>query len=361
MSTEVLDRAVALEKIIHTTYELATSKQSQWIKNNTGGNTGQKEKRLSHAKVMTIPMYSRLYLGAGNGYRETMYVIGSNTHYVEDYCLNKDDELVLEPVKNAKDAEAKGYTYHLGLRSQGYDVNNNMDRWSVETRRAMDKNICFEDGRLELSKYGDDPVLRRFIDEHEQNKFAPRANENKDPSKLKIFMFQPLIRETKAAKSKIVETFDDILDATNFVGNLRTKTAKGYNYDEAKMDAVLNILEDGIGLAPGEVVQKFEIIARASRADGRRFMDIINTAMDEIRMEIGTANTLNVLTCTATDAKLTIGGKKNTIYTFRNGSDKDAIADELVLYFLSGEKGSQDYHEMKRQGEIAKIAATTKK
>jgi hypothetical protein len=361
MSESVMERPAIIEKIIHTTFELATTKQSQWLKEGTGPGTNLPAKKLHHSKVMFIPVYSRLYLGKGKGYRETAYVIGANTHYVEDYCLDKNGELVLDPIKNAKEADDKGYSYHLGLRSQGFALNNTIDKWSAETRKSMGLSICFEDGRLELSKYGDDPVLLRFIMEHEQNKFAPRAQENRDPSRLKLFMFQPLIRENKAAKAKIVETFDDSLDAMTFVGKLRTKTEKGYIFDEAQLDAVLNILEDGIGLAPGEVNQKFEIVARAAKTDGRTFMSIINGTMNDLRMEVGTANTLDVLTYTATDAKLTIEGKKGSIYTFKKGTEKAGMVDELILYFLSGEKGKNDYNEMKRQTEIAKIAATTGK
>lgn len=362
MSTEVLEVPQTVKKMIHTTFELATSKQSQWLKEGTGPGTNTPAKRLHHSKVMFVPMYSRLFLGKGKGYRETMYVIGANTHYVDDYCLDESGNLVLDPVKDQKEAEAKGYTYRLGLRSQGYDILNTMDKWSAETRKSMQKSICFEDGRLELSKYGDDPVLLKFIEEHEQNKFAPRANENRDPSRLKLFMFQPLVRENKAAKTKIVETFDDSLDAMNFVGKLRTKTHDGsYVFDEAQLDAVLNILEDGIGLAPGEVNQKFEIVARAAKTDGRTFMNIINGTMNDLRMDVGTANTLDVITYTATEAKLTVDGKKQGIYTFKKGTEKAGMVDELILYFLSGEKGKNDYNEMKRQTEIAKIAATSKK
>ena len=360
MDTLVLEPSPVVKKIIHTTFELATTKQSSWLKEGTGPGTNLPAKKLHHSKTMFIPMYSRLYLGKGKGYRETMYVIGANTHYVEDYCLDKKGELVLEPIKNSKEAEDKGYTYHLGLRSQKYDISNTVDYWSAETRKAMSLMICFEDGRLELSKYGDDPVLLKFIMEHEQNKFAPRAEENRDPSRLKLFMFQPLIRENKAAKTKIVESFDDSLEAMTFVGKLRIKKENGYVYDEFKMDAILNILEDGIGLAPGDVNQKFEIIAR-SATKGKAFMDIIEGTMNDLRMEVGTANTLDVITYSATDAKLTVDNKKTSIYTFKKGTEKADAVDELILYFLSGEKGKNDYNEMIRQTEIAKIAAVGKK
>lgn len=354
--TSTIEKSETVKKIINTTFVLCGTKKSSWVKEGTGVGTNVPAKNLHNSKIMFIPMFSRLYLGKGNGYRETMYVIGSNTTYVDDYYEDSNGNLVLEPMTKEL-AEKKKYQFRPGLQSQGYDVKNTMDRWSAETRRAMGLSICFEDGRLELSKYGDDPVLLKFISEHEQNKVAPRAEENRDPSRLKLFMFEPLVRENKAAKAKIVESFDDSLEAMTFVAALRKKVANGYEYNELAMDAVLTILQDGIGLLAGEVNQKFEIILRAAKQDGKTFMDIINATMDDYKVEIGVAESVKILTYTATEAKLTKEGKMESIYTFKNGTEKESMVKELVIYFLSDAKGDNDFNEMKRYSEIAKIAA----
>lgn len=354
--TSTIEKSETVKKIINTTFELCGTKKSSWVKEGTGMGTNVPAKNLHHSKIMFMPMFSRLYLGKGNGYRETMYVIGANTTYVDDYYEDKQGKLVLEPMTKEL-AEKKGHQFRPGLQSQGYDVKNTIDRWSAENRRAMGLSICFEDGRLELSKYGDDPVLLKFINEHEQNKFAPRAEENRDPSRLKLFMFQPLVRENKAAKAKIVESFDDSLEAMTFVAGLRKKVKDGYEYNEAEMDAVLTILQDGVGLLAGEVNQKFEIILRTAGRDGKTFMDIINATRDDYKMEIGIAESVKVLTYSATEAKLTREGKTEAIYTFKNGTEKESMVNELITYFLSEAKGDNDFNEMKRYSEIAKITA----
>lgn len=352
---ETLERTEKVDKIIHTTYELAGSKKSSWVKEGTGPGTNVPAKNLHHAKTMFVPVISRVYLGKGKGYRDTAWVIGADTHYVEDYYLDTKGNLVLDHVADKAEAEKKKYTWHAGLKTQKYDVVNTVDRWSAEYRRSMEKGLCFEDGRLELSKYGDSPVLRKFIEEHEQNKFAPRSEENKDPSRLKLFMFQPLIRENKAAKAKVVASFDDMLDAMNFVSKLRTKTATGYTYDETAMDAVLGILQDGVGIPAGGVNEKFEVIARASRTDGQTFMSIINSVTEGYRMDIAAGELTDVLTYNNSEALLTEEGKKRSIHTFKNGTEKASMVDELTQYFLGTPKGKQDYAEMKRHTELAKL------
>lgn len=348
-----------LKKLINTSFEICKSKKSSWIKDGTGPNTTIPAQNMHTNRVLFVDMMSRLYLGEEFGYRLTQYVPGASTIYADDYFEDKKGNLVLEPV-NKESAQEKGYQFRPGLRSQGFDVNNTDTKWGAGYKMAMAKNICFENGRLELSKYGSDPMLLKFINEHEQNKFAPRAKENMDPSRLTLFMFQPMILENKAARTPIVESWDAGVEAMKFVDSLREKKGAGYAYNEFKMNAVLAILEQGIGLAEGAVNQKFEVIARASRADGETFMRIIEVKMNQYRASVGAAETLEVLTYAGEEAKITADGKKTTIYSFKKGTEKDSMVDEIALYFLGTEEGKNNYRELKRLTENAKIAALKK-
>lgn len=351
----VIEHNPVLDKALSNIFMLCNTKKSSWQLEGTGEGTGVPADNMHTSQIMFLEVTSRLYLGKDKGYMPTAYVIGASTHYVHDYWEDKEGNPVFDKLTKEQGA-AKGYEYRPGLLAI-----YGKDGMREEESRSKRKAICFEKGRLNLGKYGDDPVLRRFVAEHEQNKTAPRAAENRDPTRLKLFMFEPFVRENKAAKSKIVESFDESLEAMQFVGNLRKKTASGYSYNEATLDAVLSILEDGVGLAPGEVNQKFEIIARAAKADGGSFMKLINGAMEQYRIEIGKADALNVIEYTATEAKLIADGKKRTLHKFDTGASKDDAVGGLVLYFLGDKKGQADYKELKRQNEVAKIVALNKK
>lgn len=350
-----IERPQGIDKYINTTYELCGHKRSEWVKDGTGDGTGRAPVHMHTCNTMFLQVVSRLYLGAGEGYMPTQWVIDASTHYVNDYWEDKDGKPVFEHL-TPDAAKAKGYTFRPGLMAIYGEAG-----LKKQYARSVDKGICFKNGILELGKYGDDPVLRAFVNEHEQNKNAPRAKENKDQTRSKLFMFQPLIRENKAAKTPAFETFDAKLEAITFVGSLRTKNpGGGYSYNESMMDAVLAIMEEGIGLRKGDVNQKFDIIIKAANTLPKQFMDMVNSTMDEYKMEIGKGQSLDVLSYTATEVKLTANGKKDSIYAFSEGADKETIVKELVLHFLSGDRGKNDYRELLRSNELAKLSALKK-
>jgi hypothetical protein len=97
----------------------------------------------------------------------------------------------------------------------------------------MDLGICFEFGQLDVMKWGNDPLLLRFVEEHEQNENAPRAKENRDSKRLKLFQFRPSVPELEAANSDNVVKFDDDLEALQLVAKTRTKGGNNsYVYNE---------------------------------------------------------------------------------------------------------------------------------
>ncbi len=349
--------AAAPKKAVRSrVFKLCNTKKSGWLKDETGGETGVPAQYMHTSNVCFLNIKSRLYLGEGLGYMPTMFVVGASTHYVDDYWEDKDGKFIFEKL-TAEQGKEKGYNFRPGLLA----IYGEKRLEQEEGKSKRWKNgICFEKSVMDLTKYGDNPVLLRFVMEHEQNVNAPNAKENTDPSRVKLFMFEPLIPEKKASKDVSVEMFDENLAAMNFVSKLRTQTTEGYSYDEEKMDAILAILQAGVGLGAGEVIQKFKIIVNAQKSDGAAFMKLMNSIMDEYRASIGTAAQLNVLETLATETKLIIDGKKRTATTFKSDTTKEDIIDGLVLYFLGNAKGKNDYKEMRRATESAKIAATTK-
>jgi len=324
------------------------------MKEGTGGESGIPAQYMHTSNIFFLDIKSRLYLGKDKGYMPTQFVIGASTHYVKDYWTDKDGNPVFDKITKERGKEL-GYEYQVGLESI-YTIKGLIE----EEARSKRLGICFEKGVLDLRKYADTPVLRQFVWEHEQNIKAPNNAENRDPKRLKLFMFEPVIKESKAAKAKVIEQWDDNVSAILFVDKLRSKVSGGYQYNEAALDAVLSIIQEGVGLVQGEVNQKFEIAAKASRADGATFMKMINEAMSDYRLEIGKATELNVLEHTATEVKMIVDGKKVSLLAVKNGTKKEDVLDELVLYFLGDTKGKSDFKDLRRATETAKIKALNK-
>ena len=356
-----IQRPEGLTKFINTTFEIPRSKKSQWVREgtgvdpNTGMDTGIPAQKMSHGKFTMLPMRSRLYLGKNLGFMPTRYIIGANTIYENEYYEDENGELVLERVTIAE-AKDKGYHLRPGLKSL-YSTEDLKE----EYRRAASLNICFDTGILELRKYSEDPMLLKFVNEHELNKMAPRAEDNRDPLAIRLFQFQPLIREAKAKKAPIVETWDASVEAILFADKLRTKTGNGYSYNENKMDAILSILGIGIGIAAGDVTDKFKAIIQAAKADGTSFMKIIDEVMNAYRTEIGKAETLEVLSYVGNEAKMVVDGKKTTFHTFAPDTPKKDLVDELVLHFLGSHIGKSNYQELKRNTSTALLKSVAKK
>lgn len=333
-----------------TIFKLVREGNSAFIKDGT--EHSGKPISLKHGKFMALPMYSRLYLGAGKGYIKIQYVIGAPTHYIDNYYEDAEGNFIFERL-TPESAKDKGYFFRPGLTSLGYDEK----RLREEMRAANELAIGFEFGIMELKKHGNDPILLRFINEHLFNTKAPNADKNNDPKMLRLFMFEPLIKEAVASKDKIVENFDEDAEAILFTSKLRTKTKTGFEYDVEMMDMILKIMDDGHGLGKEDVNQKFKIIARATKADGKTFMELINTGTQEYKTEIIKAIQFKVIELKEKGVLMLQGTKKASIYTLTKGDSKDEAIQELIKFFIVNPIGAGIYPELIRQTEIAKIAA----
>lgn len=333
-------------KMMATTFVICRKGKSSFVKDGTGGDTGTPAQYMDTSKTLFVEPISRLYLGRGKGYRQTQYVVGASTHYIEDYYETSTGDLVLEAV-TPEQGKNKSYQFRPGLRSQGYKLQE-------EYATSINKGICFEFGKLELARYGDDPVLLRFIMEHEQNISSPRASENMDPKRLRLFSFRPFMPEVEAQKSDSLENFDDDVKAMLLVSDLRSKTTSGYKYDEKKMDALLSVLGDGVGLKGGDVNQKFAIITRYAKGNGSVFVQLIEGAFEEYRMQITIAEQLKKLVFSATDVKL-ISGTASTPIIQLDKAPKEKCVDDLIVFFMGTEIGQSTFMEMCREVEIAKL------
>lgn len=331
-------------------FRLCRKGKSGFKKDGTGEN-GIPPEYLSSGKFMFLEPISRLYLGDGNGFMPTQYVIGAPTIYRNDYYLDSKGELVLERNISKATAEAKGYESKLGLINLGYNL-------EAEYRRSMETPICFDGGILNLPS--DDPMLLKFVMEHEQNTAAPRADKNKDPKRLRLFNFEPLLKEKDAAKSKPVENFDASFEAMKLVDALREKKGNGtYAYNETKLDAYLAILDEGQHINPGEVVQKFQVVTNFMLKNGPAFLEVITSATNDYLVAVASAEELGVLTVGAEDVKLNGGEKPKSIFALSNPASKTELIEGFILHLISARDGKLNFNEILRLTEKAKIEAAS--
>lgn len=347
-ATSTLEVTPNIEKIAQSAFRLVSSGQSGFKKDGTGED-GKPAIYLRHGKSMSVNPKSRLFLGKGNGFMPIQYVPGADTIYENDYYVDKEGALVCGSITE-DEAKKKGYTKKLGLKSQGYNLKE-------EYARAMELDIKFENGILYLDKYADDPMLVKFMQENELNIQAPRAKENRNPHRLTMFMFEPMVAELDALKSKKVVDFDGNVEAMLLVKGLRTQRPdKSYSYNEIKMDALLAITEQGIGLAAGQVAQKFEILAQMAQRAGAAFYQVVTEQINETIATIQTAIELEVLAFSGAEAKMVKDGAKTSVYTVQKTAPSSTdMVEELAWYFIGNNIGQAGYSVLCTELEAAKL------
>lgn len=314
-------------------FELTNRSKSQWVRK--GDERSPNPRHMNSPRTVALPMTSRKYLGTGLGYTDTQYVPGANTYFVEDYMDEKSGKML------------------PGLKTQKYDLD-------LQRRRAMQMNIHFLFGKLDLRKFGEDPVLLGFVNDHENNveSTANTLPGGKDRRKIQQFNFQPLRKEEKA--QKLIVNFDTEVEAMNFVARLRAKTAKGYDYNVDLMNAVCGIFEIGQGLTDMDTNQKMEVIVSLVKRNSLGFINAVNETFEEYKMAVATAMKYGVLQVTSKDAKITIDNQATLIKELK-GSNQDEKTMDLICHFIGDEKGRQNYNSLCGETELKKAQSLSKK
>lgn len=343
METVVIDEVLRKKQV--TTFVILKRADSDWTLKGT--ERLQNPVHLNAPKFKGLFMKSKMCLGAGMGYVDTLYVEGAPTIFVED--LYEDNKGNYHSISEQHKAEKEGWKLKKGLRSlYSLDANGLKEKY----RLAVQKNIGFEFGILSLDKYGDDPTLLEFVNCHEDNVDAPNAKHNKRGA-ITIWAFQSLQEEKRAEKK--LDTLDAETEALVYVSSLRTKTKSGFEFTQANIDkinATLRILDMKNGLQEDDYNQKLLAIKGVSQGNPPAFMETINDEFNEKRSEIAMAIKLKVLEFPTKDKKeikMTIGEKnglpeKRTLITTVGATMENHI-EELSIYFLT-EQGTTDYRDL---------------
>jgi len=312
-------------------FELVRRSNSQWIKK--GQEFSQNPARMNAPKSYVLPMRSRKYMGKGLGYAEMQYVIGADTCMVNDYV------------------DSKGVT-RKGLKSQGYTP----ELLKEEYAKSVALNIRFENGILDLRKYGEDPVLAEFVRQHEDNESGP-AKGGQDNRKTKQFNFRPLQKEVKAEKE--LESLEERVDALNFVKNLRTPVPGGFEYNQELLNACCVIFGLNVpGDKEGNGSKMLKLVGFATM-NGESFMNELNEAVDDVRMKITAAIKLEVLQVTSKEAILIINKERISLRKLNATTESERIT-ELAYYFIADPMGKQRFSSMNGEVDLAKAGSLKK-
>lgn len=280
---------------------------------------------MNSNRIFPLPMTSRRYLGDGNGYANTQYILGADTIYVNDYVDETGD-------------------YKKGLKSQGY----NLDK---ERENSMKRKIGFQFGIMDLKKFGSDPLLVEFVNTHESN-MESAAGKNPNPGVNRIAKFMPMRAEEKAAKKNV--NFEDKMEGMNIVASLRQLVKPGeYKYAENKVNALISILGITNKLGTTEFNQKFDMILRFAEAGPAEFASIVNEGMQSVEMMIAKAIAKDIISMSIREVKMKIGDTNREIYKFPKETKEEDRARTLAYFLVGDPIAKGDYNTIRAEVESA--------
>jgi hypothetical protein len=328
MST-VLD--MDLEQHKSEIYEIVNRTDSDWVKKGTEKYVNPV--KINSAKTHNLPVRSRVCLGKNKGYAETMYVLGAPTIFVEDLWVDKNGGL-----HALSEQKKDGWELQRGLKSLGYNLQE-------EYKKSSSLWIRFEFGVLDLAKYGDDPILRRFVDWHENNVEAPNAKDNAS-GKNRMWDFRAVQKAMKAEK-KLAGSLDAKKEAIDYVFGMRVAVAnKPVVYNEQLIDATINRFDIKGGLEDLETYpQKLEVILQYADGNPQAFMDTIREQNEELKVKIVTAINLKVIAFVKNEVILhddSKGGR--TMYKAKATKLEEQITELCDFFYTS--VGEQEFNNM---------------
>lgn len=282
---------------------------------------------IQFADTTEVPITSRVW--DGEMWQPTQYVVNSSTIHVES-------------VRDEKDAIIR-----RGLRDMsGMDLEK-------EYKRSVRAKIQFKKGILDLSEYGNDPILFEFLANHENNVDRPGYKElSKDARLNQLFTFRFVMKEAKAII--VTDNFEDRHNAEARILSLRKKDGKNISYDEAAIDAFITILGQSgetEGMTPGE---KLEVLINKCRTKPIEMETLIDEELKEYAVTTGKAEALKVLEINKEGAR--IKGETNPFHSFKKSTNHTQL--ESLAYFFISQEGRDIYENIQLKIIAASVNAS---
>ncbi len=310
-------------------YELSTQVVSGWV-----------PKKKEHKKAIKTTKYTALdtrsrYDAGKEGMLETQYVPGAATIHLNNVA-DKDGNI------------QKGLLETYGreaLRGELY-------------RQAVQEDIKFVDGILFLEHYGglSNQRLVDFINNHQFNEGGRNFKRNGRMNPL--FLFRPILKEKKAAAS--LDKLDVEFSAYELLKSLSSENGKTREYDTAKINAILNILQEGLELADNESGQKLLLIRSFIHRNAVAFMEVYNDAVNESTEAIKVATSVGAVTFTDKAASIKVGDLLPINIDLKKTKREDQI-EELSFYLIGTQEGRILNMQIGAEVEKKKIEALGKK
>lgn len=314
---------LTLEQQKLRTFEIVNRSDSAYVKRGTENSPNPVH--LNSPRTLHLTMRSKRSLGERKGFVKTQYVIGAPTIFEDDVYKDADGEF-----HSMSEKPQSNWILIKGLKSLGYDLKE-------EYRKAVKQNICFEFGILSLDKYGDDPTLLEYINNHEANRDATHSKHL--TNRFTMFDFRCVKNEEKASKK--LDTIDVEAESSQYIASLRTTGVLGNTYNAKnanQIDAILTMFEVNLDVAPTDYNQKHLAIKNMANADPLLFMNGIKEFTEPVKLQIATGFTLGILDFTDSVVTMICGEKKdkktNRKLLETIESNKEGMMDELTYYFL---------------------------
>lgn len=214
-------------------------------------------------------------------------------------------------------------------------------------RSAEFDTIWFKNGMLTVVNDGRAMALFQFLKTCSENRDAPDRLDDYAPVFYEV--------KTSAENEKMLSADSDRFKAQKLIYDLMKESAddKGFIYDKDKIDGlcvVFNVVSD-----PGDYAGKVQGLLAKAAADPVVFMNSIAEQKNSMRVNIGMAMEMGVLSLASGVATL-VQSQKNIIELDSKKADKQI--DELSFFFLS-EEGAIFYTEMMIELEAAKKKAAS--
>ena len=234
------------------------------------------------------------------------------------------------------------WTKIRGLKELGYAGKGN--DFADAYKRGVNMGLKFEDGYLNLHKFGGDPVLLEFVKHHHFNSGSP----NWRPPASSQFVFH-CVNEEKIAETQLL-SMDDEAYAAVYITSLHTSGKdKTFRYTEAnvnKLNATLQILNLQAGTSEFDYAQKHVAIRDYSKANTIEFVRFIQDAFSEKQLSIGTAlnagiGALKINEQTNEYILVNPDGSEKVLVACTTKDDDDRI-EEVIVYLINNPTAYRD-------------------
>lgn len=265
------------------------------------------------------------------------YVKGAPTVFENDLWLEHTSKGDVYHISNDEDPnressdESKRWQLKKGLKTLKYDGKDGDFRDAY--KRSLGLRIGFEEGFLNLHKFGGDPVLEMFVKYHHFNKNAPNWRMPVNTQ----FVFHCIDHEEVAEKQLV--SMDQEAFAAVYIASLRTQSKNGFTYTQAnkdKINATLHMLDLSGAVTEDDYAQKHVMVRDFAKMSTIAFVTFVQGSLDEKKMTVGIANSVGALSFDSESNEFkVISNEIPATLLSCEATTADGRMEELIVYLVN--------------------------